>query len=46
MREFPEEFLDNTMREIEKLAKIENDSELARKAKKALKLLKDGRFKK
>lgn len=46
MREFPEEFLDNTMSEIEKLAKNENNSELARKAKKALKLLKDGRFKK
>lgn len=46
MREFPEEFLDNTISEIEKLAKNQNNSDLARKAKKALKLLKDGRFKK
>jgi len=43
-REFPEDLLDKTLEEIENLAR--QKGELARKAKKALKLLKDGRFQK
>lgn len=43
--EFPSEFYKKTLKEITELAKS-NKKEIARKAKKALKLLKDGRFKK
>lgn len=45
-REFPEELLEKTVDEIEKLARQNENREIARKAKKALKLLKDGRFQK
>lgn len=44
MREFPEEFLGKTLKEIEEISK--QGGELGRKAKTALKLLKDGRFRK
>jgi len=44
--EFPSEFYDKTVEEIENIARNGNDGEQVRKARKALKLLKDGRFKK
>ncbi len=44
--EFPGEFYDKTIDEIENIAKNSKDGEQVRKARKALKLLKDGRFKK
>ncbi len=43
-QEFPEDFLQKTLREIKKLA--QSEGELARKAKKAWKLLTDNRFRK
>ena len=44
MRVFPEEFLGKTLKEISAIAK--QGGEIGRKAITALKLLKDGRFKK
>lgn len=43
--EFPSEFYKKTLKEIIELSKS-NKKDISRKAKKALKLLKDGRFKK
>ncbi|WP_250632377.1 hypothetical protein [Rhodoflexus caldus] len=45
-REPPNEMPDKKSDETERLSKQNQDAELAKKAKKALKLLKDGRFKK
>ncbi|MBP9885818.1 MAG: hypothetical protein KBF93_05960 [Leptospiraceae bacterium] len=44
--EFPSEFYNKTLEEIESIARNSKDGEQVRKARKALKLLKDGRFKK